>query len=322
MRKYLPHALALGLFLCVSVLVGVLVNLHQKLEVATSAIAAQQAQIIGQKDEIQKANEKLGLAESSLVSRDTIISQYKKDVESMGAELRDLRTKVKTKPVSRDSGVIVVDREVPGGTQTATTAGTTTEYDWVDPTGRFKLVDPDIHVSGNEKFTYKLKIRVTGYVLEDETGAIKARQVVAQELLEKKNPDGTVSVEVGERLEIENNIYQYSRPEKNSSILDIFNPRAFVLFDTSLNPGLGVELINLGNYLDYVNIGAGPFISIEVDDFPNKLPSSLLGLGFQYNFLRPFLSTNIGIGIGIATPADEFLGRFLVTGNLIFYLTN
>jgi len=322
MRKYLPHALALGLFLCVSVLAGVLVNLHQKLEAATAAIAAQQAQIIGQKDEIQKANEKLGLAESNLVSRDSIISQYKKDIEAMGAELRDLRTKVKTKPISRDSGVVVVGQEVPGGTQGTATSGAITSYSWSDPTGRFKLVDPDINASGNEKFTYKLKIRVTGYVLEDETGAIKARQVVAQELLEKKNPDGTVSVELGPRLEIEDNIYQYSRPEKNSNVLDIFNPRAFVLFDTSLNPGLGVELVNFGNYFDYVNIGVGPFVSIEVDDFPSKLSSSLMGLGIQYNFLRPFLSTNIGIGIGIATPADEFLGRFLVTGNLIFYLTN
>lgn len=318
----MPHALALGLFLCVSVLAGVLLSLHQKLEAATAAISAQQAQIIGQKDEIQKANEKLGLAESNLVSRDSIISQYKKDIESMNTELRDLRTKVKTKPISRDSGVIIVEREVPGGTQETVTSGATTSYSWSDPTRRFKLVDPDIKTSGNEKFTYRLKIRVTGYVLEDETGAIKARQVVAQELIEKKHPDGTVSLEPGQRLEIENNIYQYSRPEKSSNILDVFNPRAFVLFDTSLNPGLGVELINLGNYFDYVNIGVGPFVSIEVDNFPSKLSGSLMGLGIQYNFLRPFLSTNIGIGIGIATPADEFLGRFLVTGNLIFYLTN
>lgn len=318
----MPHAIALGLFLCVSALAIILVDISQKLDAANAAIAAQQAQLLGQKDEIQKANEKLGLAESGLASRDTIISQYEKDMEALGIELRNLRTKVKTKPVSRDSSVVVIGKETPGGTQETGVSGSIVNYKWEDPTGRFKLVDPDIATSGDEKFTYRLKIRITGYVLEDETGAIKARQVVAQELIEKKNPDGSVSVEVGDRLDVENNIYQYSLPEKKAHILDIIRPRAFALFDTSLNPGLGIELINLGNYFQYVNLGAGPFISVEVDSFPNKLPSSLLGIGVQYNFLPPLLSTNIGLGIGIATPADEFLGRYLVTGNIIFYLTN
>jgi hypothetical protein len=322
MRKYFPHVLALGLFLCAAVLLGAVFEMRKQLEVAHAAISAQEGQITGQKDVIQKANSQLGVAEANLISKDSVLSQYKKDIESMGIEIADLRTKVNAKPVSRDSSTIVIEKIVSGGKQEVVTGGGITNYNWVDPTGRFRLTDPDIASSGDERFSYKLKVRITGYILEDDTGTIKARQVVAQELIEKTNPDGTVSVIVGERLPIENNIYQYSLPSKEPAFLDIFRPRLFALFDTSLNPGIGVELLNFGNYFEYVNIGIAPYLSAEVADFPNKLSGSLIGIGVQYTVIPPLLSTNIGIGVGIATPADEFLDRFLVTGNLIFYLTN
>jgi hypothetical protein len=146
--------------------------------------------------------------------------------------------------------------------------------------------------------------------------------VVARELIEKRMPDGTVRVEEGPPLPIEDNIYQYSLPKPEKKLFDVFRLRGYALFDTSLNPGFGVELLNVGRYFDYVNIGLGPFASIEVSDLPNSLQSSLLGLGLQYTLAPPAISTNIGIGLGIATPADDLFGRFQITGNVIFYLTN
>lgn len=322
MRKYLPHVLALSFFLCASGLFLLVIQLKGKLQEADVAMQTQQAQLTGQKDEIQKANARLGIAEATAVSKDALEKQYQEDIKSLGLEIADLRTKVKAKPVSKDRGTIVIEKIVYGGTQSTDPQKGAIAYNWEDPTGRFRLKDPDIAASGDETFSYRLKVRITGYIFEDSTGIIKARQVVAQELIERRNPDGTTTTIVGDRLPIEDNIYQYSVPVKKPHLFDIIKPRVFALFDTSLNPGLGVELANLGNYFDYLNIGAGLFVSVETNDFPNALHSSSLGIGVQYTVIPPFLSTNIGIGVGVATPADDLFGRFIVTGNIIFYLTN
>jgi len=322
MKKYLPHALAALFFISSAALFAFVLDIRRELSETRTALAAQTAYISGQKADIQKANTKLGLAESAIVSKDTIIKKYESDIEALNLEVSDLRAKVNAQPKSRDSGTIIIYQEVPGGTQDTGSKDGATTYSWIDPTGRFHLIDPDIAKSGNENFSYKLKIRVTGYVLADPTGTIQARQVIAQEIIERTNSDGSVSEELGSPLPIENNIYEYSPQKIERKISDIIRPRAYALFDTSLNPGFGVELFNFGNYFDYFNIGAGPFISIETSGFPANLQGSLLGIGAQYTLVPPLVSTNIGIGIGVSTPADDFLGRFVVTGNIIFYLTN
>ena len=322
MNKYLPHALAALFFLSSAALFAFFLDLRQDLKDANAALAAKTAYIAGQKSEIQKANTKLGLAESSIVTKDSLIKQYEGDIGRLNIEVEDLRAKVNAQPQSHDSGTIIIYQETPGGTQNTGENNGAITYDWLDTTGRFHLTDPDISKSGNEKFTYKLKIRVTGYVLADPTGTIQARQVIAQEVVEKVNPDGSVSETLGKPLPIENNIYEYTPPRSERRLSDIIRPRAYALFDTSLNPGLGVELFNFGHYFDYFNLGAGPFVSIETSAFPSNLQSSMLGIGAEYVLVPPLVSTNIGLGIGVATPADDFLGRFVVTGNIIFYLTN
>ena len=340
MRKYIPHIAAGAFAIIAAFLVFAVFELKSALADANAAIAAQQAQLIGEKEQLQKANVKLGLAESSVVSKDVLLARYKKDVEDLNIQLGALKGGKKPTPSSSDSGTVIASGNATGSGSATVTPGASPggggagsiqqlplppgiiSYSWRDTAGRFHLEDPDIASPGDESFTYKLKIRVNGYILEDPTGKIRGRQVIARELVEKKNPDGSVSVEEGPPLPIEDNIYLYSIQKPQKKLSDIFGLRGYAFFDTSLNPGVGLELLNIGRYFDYVNIGAGPFISIEVDSLPGSLQSSLLGIGLQYTLVPPAISTNIGLGLGIATPADDLFGRFQVTGSIIFYLTN
>ena len=337
MRKYIPHITAGVLAAAVAFLGFAVFELKSALADANSVITAQQAQLTGGKNELQRANSKLGLAESSLISKDALLDKYKKDVDDLNIQIGILKGGLRPTPTSVDRGTVVIGGKAEGK-GVATISPSPGEknnisvlpplppaiiaYSWQDNAGRFHLEDPDIAKPGDESFSYKLKVRVSGYILEDPTGKIRGRQVIARELIEKQNPDGSISVEEGAPLPIEDNIYQYSIPAPDKKLADILRLRGYALFDTSLNPGIGLELLNIGNYFDYVNIGLGPFISIEVSDMPSSLQSSLLGLGVQYTLVPPLISTNIGIGLGISTPADNLFGRFQVTGNIIFYLTN
>lgn len=332
MRKYIPHVLVGVLTAAILFLGFVIFELKSDLSASRSALEAQQGQITGQKHELQRANAKLGLAESDLVSKDSIIERYKKDVQDLNIEITKLKGKKPPKPTSVDGATIVINggtagigvvTPVPGSeSPTTSVASPTLSYLWSDASGRFKLEDPDIQNPGDEKFTYRLKIRVSGYILEDETGKIRGRQVIARELVEVKNPDGTTSTQEGPPLPIEDNIYQYSLPKPEKKLFDIFKMRGYALFDTSLNPGIGLEVLNMGRYFDYVNVGVGPFVAVNISSAPESIQSSLLGLGLQYTLAPPAISTNIGLGLGISTPADNLFGRFQVTGNIIFYLTN
>ena len=277
-------------------------------------------QIAGKKLEIQQYNEKLGLAESRIISKDSLIKKYEKQLAD--AALLKPTKKIKgsknVSPIVADEAVIVVDGKDNNGIQSTAEDKNVIAYNWEDSSGRFKLVDPDIKKSGNEQFSYKLKLKISGFLLSDDKGKIQARQVIAQEQITK---DGKTTL--GQPLEIESNIIEYiPEPHKNKKVTDIFHPRAYALFDTTLQPGLGVELINIGNVVDFVNVGIGPFVSVKTDKFPDKINSSRLGVGVQYSFLDPLISTNIGVGLGVSTPLDNFGGQAIVSGNIIFYLNN
>jgi len=293
-------------------------NVWTRLEDAQAIIRSQADGIAGVKSELQKANQALGLAESNIVARDRVIDDYDKMVKDLNIELDDIKDANRVKPISKDQIVVVIEKKIEGGKQEIITKEEgVIQYAWIDPTNRFSLVDPDIKISGNEEFSYKLRLRVTGYVLQDETGSFRARQVVAQEIYEQ---DGKI-IE-GPPVDIENNIYEYAPTIRKKTIFDMWHPRAYVLLDNKLDPGVGVELINIGHYIDYVNIGIGTFIALDTQDFPNNVPSSRLGVGLQYVFIPPLLSTNIGVGLGISSPFDAFMQKYEITGSLIFYFTN
>ena len=86
MKKYLPHALAALFFISSAALFLFVLDIRRDLGEARAALDAQIAYISGQKADIQKANTKLGWAESTIVPKDTIIKKYESDIEALNLE--------------------------------------------------------------------------------------------------------------------------------------------------------------------------------------------------------------------------------------------
>jgi hypothetical protein len=292
-------------------------NMWRRLQDAQATIEDQAGALSGSKSDLQKMNQQLGLAETTVVSRDKVIKDYAATMKDLKKELDGLKGAKRIAPISKDKIIVVVEKRVDGGTQTVKEEAGIVAYNWADPTGRFSLADPDIRTSGDESFKYLLKVKVTGFVLQDKTGAFQARQVVAQEVY---TVDGKEVV--GPALPLESNIYEYAPKLKESSIFDIWHPRLYVALDTQLTPNIGVELLNAGRYWDYANVGLGTFIATDLAKLPNSVLDSRLGVSLQYTFIPPLLSSNIAVGLGISTPFNSFLQDYEVTGSLIFFFTN
>lgn len=273
-----------------------------------------QDELDSKQHEIQKFSKELGLANSTIVKQNELIDQYEQDKKT--GTVAPVKTKLK--PISRDQVNVAVSGIADTGSQTSEQAVPgITSYTWSDKANRFHLVDPNIKQSGDEQFDYRLKIKITGYVLADPSGKVQARQVAAQEVYHDENGE-----HLGEKLEIESSTFQYIKTVKPRSLLDIFHLRAYSQFDSLANPGLGLEFANFGYYEPYVNIGMGSYVAIDTASLPGSLPSSRFGIGLQYWLIPPAFSTNIGVGLGISTPLDDFAGRFIISGNLVFYLSN
>jgi hypothetical protein len=283
---------------------------------------------------IQELNNKLKIADSDLLTKEALNKKYADELAGLESDFKNIVKKYNLELESRDKVIAQLKGKVNGGTTTVVIkepadSGATGDkpstqvisYSWQDPAKRFKLTDPDIFTKDNESFEYKQKVAVTGYVYTDPTGELKIRKLTLQEVI-TDSTGKQVPVD-GSNIEVIDNKFEYIKLQPNEkSMWDIWHPRLLVSFDSQLYPGIGVELINLGRYIDYANIGLNTKIAINPTNGLSGLKSSTVGVGLAYQLAPPLLDTNLGLGVGLATPMDNFLGRYIVTVDAIFYLTN
>ena len=269
--------------------------------------------------EIQQTNKELGLARSQLLTQRELGAKYEGELSELQEKIKKLTGAKRVKPISRDETVVVVDNTVTGGTTTTTPVEGRIAYFWESSDKRFHLTDPDIYTQNNEEFNYELQVRLRGYIMSDEDGKLQARQVTAEEVV--RQPDGTLQP-TGHKVEIAENQFEYVAPQLEKSLWDIFNPRVQFQFDTLANPGVAVEVANLGNYIDWANVGVNAQTSVNVRNGVDGLKESGIGVGISYSLIRPLLDTNVSVGVGILTPVNDLGGKAMLTANVGFYLTN
>lgn len=296
-------------------------------------------------DDIQDFNKKLGLANSNLRRQDDLIKKYESEMGTMEAEFLALKNKYDLDIKSRDETIAKLKGGTTGGTtivvvenqkddqasSTEETKFTKISYQWQDPTQRFKLVDPNIFEKNNEIFEYIQYLKLKGYVFSDATGNIQVRKVAIQEVLPVTQKDGSIKYKEikDSKVELVESEFEYSNESKRNKVfLDIFSLRPLATFDLlaipggkGFLPGLGVEVFNIGNLIDYANLGIYGKLALDLDNPQNgSLQSSRLGVGVNYWLTPPIINTNFSIGLSASTPLNNF-GQALVTMDLIVYLT-
>ena len=131
-------------------------------------------------------------------------------------------------------------------------------------------------------------------------------------------PDGKVTI-ADSKFEYTNTPAE----EEGWKWLDPITLRPVAVFDVvSLQPGAGLELVNLGRWIPYANIGIVPRVTLDATDvLGGSLQNSRLGIGAVYHFIPPLVNTNLALGVGVSTPFND-LGTWMLYVDLTFYLTD
>lgn len=296
---------------------------------------------------LQAFDAKLGIAEATLLIQKDLAKKYKNDIGVFIAELQtkdaDLRKK-DLEILSHNKTIVNLKNKVKGG-QTSTTTTTivnekevelivdirevcsqTIRYTWSDKDNRFHLVDPDISISGNEEFTYSQYLKIKGLVLTDKSGNLQVKKVTVTELIPKISSDGEIEYEELEdsNVKLVESSFEYTNlalNEKKFKLTDPITLRPMAFMDSSLMPGIGLELVNIGRALPYANIGIVPKFAFDSSDIlGGSLQGSRVGVGLMYHIGPPFIKTNFAIGVSLMTPINN-LGTPILTFDLGFYLT-
>lgn len=282
---------------------------------------------------IQEFDADLQLANSRLAQKDELISKYRREIEEFPAELQKLVKKHDLAVRSRDSTIAALKSKIRGGTtvvggQPATNGQSEQQaisYEWFDKDGRFHLKDPNIWESGNEVFHSNQLLSLKGWVFANKSGRLQIKRLEISEVRKTVSADGKSSYEKlhDSTATLVDSQFEYTEPDKSVRFTDVVWPKLFASYDTAGDVGVGVELLNLGALIDYANVGVAIEANPNFDDiFGGSLSQTRLGANLTYRLAKPVMDTNLGIAVGVSTPANDLGGRWALTGDFIFYLTN
>lgn len=352
MEKWKVYAMIALVVLLVVFFVGSLVFGY--LWYQTSRDLSQANLIIDTKqEEIQEFDSRLNISKSALKNQSDLADEYRDQVTRLQNKLQKKTDKINTQDLqikSRDETIAALNRKISGGKTTVTVVEkgedkpsnqgkfeTVVEvgevcgdkalaYTWQDNENRFKLTDPNIFEPNNETFTYKQYIKITGIVLSDESGNVQVKEVRAVEVVKFADKEGQDPefrpVKDGELVLIDSKFEYTNKEEDDKSLLDVITLRPYASFDSAITPGFGLEVINLGRYIDYANFGIGPKVAFDVSDpLGGSLQNSRVGISLMYHLAPPLVPTNFAVGASVSTPFNN-LGQPVFTVDLILYLTD
>lgn len=317
-------------FAALAILATLLVLSKNELNRIANSLTAKDA-------EIQQLDKDLGISKSSLLSLSDLNKKYKEEIEGFPAKLKKIIDSYELKILSRDRTIAALKNQIAGGTTVVEVKPDTPEgnkvisYQWTDPLSRFRLTDPDIFVPDNENFTYSQYVTVTGHVLYGKDGRLQIRRVELKEVTpsgQDSSGKPTFKPVPGGKMEIVDSTFDYSDlAAKEKSVFDVFHPRVIASLgahtqllppSAKLLPGVGLEIANLGRFIDHANVGINTKLSLDTDN----ILASRIGAGIAYTVAPPAVDTNLGLGISVSTPSNNLLNEWGLSIDAIFYLTN
>lgn len=301
--------------------------LHGKYEQAHSQLTKKDA-------EAQQLDTRLQIAESNLLAQKEL---NRLALQELSSEMKDFMKKHDLKLQSRDETIARLVNSIRGGSTKVIVENNTNledeevesikiAYSWEDKYKRFHLQDPDIWVQDDEQFTYQQHLRVRGYVFQGKNGKLQTRHVNIEEIYKKgldENGKPIFARVPDSSFELIDANFSYVDPKVNKKgFRDIFALRPYASFDTALSPGLGLEFIQLGRWLDWTNVGIGAELSADLSDpLGASLQHSRIGLSAMYHFIPPLLGTNLALGAGLSVAFMD-LTVPIFTIDAMFYLSD
>jgi len=297
--------------------------------------------------QIQRLDTDLGLAESSLLSVRELNKKFKTEINEIPG-LKDKLDEFNLELKSRDRTIASLRNKIKGGTTVVTVGpkkpnsdGSATSvrecdlgdvedmiiaYAWTDPSGRFNLTDPDIFIENNEEFTAEQYMVVTGKVFFGKDGQLQVKHVEIKEMLpDGIGEDGKTKYKEASSSSVAllDSQFDYTNnlAVREKGLLDVVTLRPFGSFNTSVQPGLGLEIVNLGRWIDYANIGLNVQITGDFSDpLGGSLQRSQIRAGIHYHLLPPILNTNFAVGASVGVPFNN-LSQPVFSVEIILFLT-
>ncbi len=267
--------------------------------------------------QVIELNTKLSISSSTLLETQALADKYRRELDNLPPPVIKIIKEKELAFKSRDKSTFAVSGAATTGTQEATSTEKVTKYTWTDNLGRFSLLDVDISTPNNETFTYNQHFTIKGMVFKNKDGTVQLRRVELAEVY--KGPDGTFSPVKGSSTALVDSKFEYESDIISKSIWDIWHPRAIVGVgvgaDLSPKPIVGAELANLGNYINYANVGVNLHVKPDWE-------ATQIGTGITYNPLKPLIDTNLSLGISLSTPSNNLAKQWNLSVDAVFYLTN
>ncbi len=279
------------------------------------------------------ANKKLGLANTKLVQQEDLNKKYLEELTAKDAQFEEFRKKHELEIISKDQLIAKLINDLNGGKTDVTGECLKDKngicmpiaYSWEDNLSRFRLTDPNIWIKNNENFKSSQMFKLKGEIFSDKVGSFSVRKVFLEEIYDSDpKKDGLQIAKVpNSQVEIIQNDFEYvsDLEKKKKHILDIFTFRPLATFDTTLNPGLGFEFLNLGRFFDYNNLGLYSKLSAQFSDsLVDSVTNTRIGLGLNYHLVPPLLPTNFAIGTSVSFPFAN-LNQPMLSVDVMLYLT-
>lgn len=332
----------------VIVFIVALLNKSKQLTKAEQALELYKRQISGQltekEQQLESANEELGISRSKLMSQQDLLKAYQEDNQKKNTELEAFKKKYQLEIDSYQRSIASLQQQIKNkGNTTLVDNGNRTptdtqpdkqfnhlidpskdklSYKWDSGDGRFSLYDPDIFTTNTEKvFTYNQSFRITGEVFREKVGFLKTQQLTLEEVVnDGKNKDGSLKYKVVGKAKIIDSKFNYSERSPDAWIphKSVFGVWPTISANFGLNNGVNPRFL-LGTGIDFLNVkgfglGAQAYLDINV------IQDSAFGVELSY---RPTIAShqlNLGLTLGLATQFRAPFQSVVGVAGVNFYL--
>jgi hypothetical protein len=293
----------------------------------TKAMAEYKRQMEGklttQEQQFEKANDALGVAQSTLLSQNDLIESYKKDKIADTAAFEAFKKKYNVELQSYQLTIAQLQQQISNGktivkdtdprlptdsrpdkefTTPINPATTKLAYEWSSGDGRFELDDPDVFVAGNETFKLHQEFKITGQIYQQKTGFLQTEQLTLQEVVvDGKNKDGTPNYKVVNTGNVVSSEFKYTVQSPDTWVphKNVFRLTGVVSGNLGFNNGLHAHFL-LGTGLE-VLAWRGLGLGVQVYYDANAWKESGFGLDLSYRPTIKGNQLNVGFTLGLAT---------------------